>query len=141
MMFLAKKRGSVPKDLGLNLLVLKDKRNREEPYDQKLEENVRVIVGAENSEPAVLDAKGSFRIFVDRVGEAIVALHYPSSAMDQPTDIIKGKTAESVYAKIVEMGFVSRIDHAGYLGAELSKAEVALCTGKEYIQDRGLFTR
>ena len=34
MMFLAKKRGSVPKDLGVDLLVLKDKRNREEPYDR-----------------------------------------------------------------------------------------------------------
>ena len=141
MMFLAKRRCSVPKDLGINLLVLKDKRNREEPYNQKLEENVRVIVGAENSEPAVLDAKGSFRIFVDRVGEAIVAMHCPSSVMDQPTDIIKGKTAEGVYAKIVEMGLVSRIDHAGYLGTELSKAEIALRTGKEYIQDRGLFTK
>ena len=35
MMFLAKKRGSVPKDLGIHLLILKDKRNREEPYDKK----------------------------------------------------------------------------------------------------------
>ena len=35
MMFLAKKRGSVPKDLGIDLLILKDKRNREEPYDKR----------------------------------------------------------------------------------------------------------
>jgi len=33
MMFLAKKRGSFPKDLGIDLLILKDKRNREEPYE------------------------------------------------------------------------------------------------------------
>ena len=33
MMYLAKKRGSVPKDLGVDLLVLKDKRSREEPYN------------------------------------------------------------------------------------------------------------
>ena len=33
MMFLAKKRGSVPKDLGVDLLILKDKRNHEEPYN------------------------------------------------------------------------------------------------------------
>ena len=37
MMFLAKKRGSVPKDLGIDLLILKDKRIHEEPYDKKLE--------------------------------------------------------------------------------------------------------
>jgi dihydropteroate synthase-like protein len=141
MMFLAKRRGSVPKDLGINLLVLKDKRNREEPYDQKLEDSIPVLIGSENSDPAVLDEKGSFRIFVDRVGEAIVVLHYPSSMLDQPTEVIKGKTAQSVLAKILEMGFVSRMDHAGYLGAELSKAEVALRIGKEYIQEKGLFNK
>ena len=43
MMFLAKKRGSVPKDLGLDLLIFKDKRNREEPYDRILEEKAPVI--------------------------------------------------------------------------------------------------
>ncbi len=44
MMFLAKKRGSVPKDLGIDLLLLKDKRNREEIYDKGLEKKTRVLV-------------------------------------------------------------------------------------------------
>ncbi len=35
MMYLAKKRASVPKDLGIDLLVLKDKRSREEPYNPR----------------------------------------------------------------------------------------------------------
>jgi dihydropteroate synthase len=39
------------------------------------------------------------------------------------------------------MGLVSRLDHAAYLGSELAKAEIALKTGKEYIQDRGLFVK
>ena len=43
MMFLAKKRCSVPKDLGVDLLLLKDKRNREPLYDKALEKNVQVI--------------------------------------------------------------------------------------------------
>src|SRR5208337_859416 len=42
MMFLAKKRCSVPKDLGVDLLLLKDKRNREESYDKAFEKNVQV---------------------------------------------------------------------------------------------------
>ena len=42
MMFLAKKRGSVPKDLGVDLLVLKDKRNHEEAYDQTLEQQAHL---------------------------------------------------------------------------------------------------
>ena len=61
--------------------------------------------------------------------------------MTKPVNVIKGKTAESVYAKIVEMGLVSRLDHAAYLGSELAKAEIALRTGKEYIQDKELFKK
>ena len=141
MMFLAKKRGSVPKDLGLDLLLLKDKRNREEPYNKELETNAHVVAAPSESEPAVLDERGSFRIVVDRIEGTIVALHYTSLEMDKPINIIKGKTAESVYAKIAELGLVTRIDHAAYLGSELAKAEIALRTGKEYIQDSVLFKR
>ena len=75
MMFLAKKRGSVPKDLGVDLLVLKDKRNHEEAYDQTLEQQAPVIT-AEKADVAELDSKGSFTIQIDRKAEAIVALHY-----------------------------------------------------------------
>jgi dihydropteroate synthase len=39
------------------------------------------------------------------------------------------------------MGLVSTLDHAAYLGSELAKAEVALRTGKEYIQDSSLFKK
>ena len=55
--------------------------------------------------------------------------------------IIKGKTADAVYSKIVELGLVSNLGHAAYLGSELAKAEIALRTGKEYIQDKALFTK
>ena len=55
--------------------------------------------------------------------------------------IVKGKTAEQVYDQIVEKGLVSRLDHAAYLGSELAKAEIALRTGKEYIQDKPMFQR
>jgi dihydropteroate synthase-like protein len=141
MMFLAKKRGSVPKDLGLDLLVLKDKRNREEPYSKASEAKVPAVVATEKSEGTALDEKGSFRIVVDRAEEEIVALHYVSANMEKPDKVIKGKTAEGMLAKIAEMGLLSRIDHAGYLGSELAKAEIALRTGKEYIQDRALFSK
>jgi dihydropteroate synthase-like protein len=139
MMFLAQKRGSVPKDLGLDLLVLKDKRNREEPYDRALETNVYSVVAVEKTESVVQDEQGSFRILVDRVYGNIIALHYTSLELEKPVNIIKGKTAESVYAKIAELGLVTRVDHAAYLGNELAKAEIALKTGKQYIQDFSLF--
>jgi dihydropteroate synthase-like protein len=141
MMFLAKKRGSVPKDLGIDLLVLKDKRVREEPYDKKLEANATVVDASETLEPEVLDSEGMFKISIDRIENELVAVHYISLQMDKPINIIKGKTAEGIYTKIMEMGLVARLDHAAYLGSELAKAEIALRSGKEYIQDSQLFKK
>ncbi len=141
MMFLAKKRGSVPKDLGIDLLILKDKHVHEELYDKKLEAVAKVVNASDKSEAATLDSEGMFKIAVDREDNVLVAVHYISFDMSKPVNIIKGKTADSIYTKIVEMGLVSRLDHAAYLGSELAKAEVALKTGKEYIQDSSLFKK
>ena len=77
----------------------------------------------------------------DRVGGDIVALHYLSAKMEKPDKIIKGKTADAVYSTIIKLGLVSIENHAAYLGSELAKAEIALRTGKEYIQDRAMFTK
>jgi dihydropteroate synthase-like protein len=139
MMFLARKRGSVPKDLGIDLLVLKDKRTHEETYDAQLEANAQVTIADEAVEPASLDPQGVFRIAVDRSAGTIVALHFATGEAEKPTTIVKGKTAQAVYAKIVAKGLMTQLDHAAYLGSELAKAEIALRTGKEYIQDRTLF--
>jgi dihydropteroate synthase-like protein len=139
MMFLAKKRGSVPKDLGIDLLVLKDKRKREEAYNEILEADAQVTMADKAVEPATVDPQGMFKITVDRNAVSIVVLHFATSEKAKPSNIVKGGTAEAVYAKIVEMSLVTRLDHAAYLGSELAKAEIALKTGKEYIQDSPLF--
>ncbi len=141
MMFLAKKRGSVPKDLGIDLLILKDKRVHEEPYDKKLEANVKVANASEGTETVVLDSEGMFKISIDHTQSVLVAIHYTSIDMTKPVNIIKGKTAKSIYSEIVKAGLVSQLDHASYLGSELSKAEIALQTGKEYVQDTSLFKK
>jgi dihydropteroate synthase-like protein len=141
MMFLAKKRGSVPKDLGIDLLILKDKRVLEEPYDKKIEQGTKVVNAGDNFVPAVLDSAGMFKISVDQVDNVLIAAHYTLLDMTKPINVIKGKTADSVYAKILELGLVSRLDHAAYLGSELAKAEISLQTGKEYVQDKKLFKK
>jgi dihydropteroate synthase-like protein len=140
MMFLAKKRGSVPKDLGIDLLMLKDKRNHEEQYDKTIEKNVQVAI-AEKPDATFLDPKGAFTLMLDRPNKQIAALYYLSAKKAKPDVILKGKTADEVYRKIIELNLISRLEHAGYLGAELAKAEVALRTGKEYIQDKKLFEK
>ncbi|MDR0373461.1 MAG: dihydropteroate synthase-like protein [Nitrososphaerota archaeon] len=140
MMFLAKKRGSVPKDLGIDLLILKDKRVHEAPYDRRIEIDAKVVIVApEKVEPAPLDCLGAFRIFIDRSSSMIVAVHYALLNPNKPVNIIKGKTAGVVYAKILTMGLVSKLDHAAYLGSELAKAEIALRTDKSYLQDSSCF--
>jgi len=84
---------------------------------------------------------GMFKIYIDRVEGLLVALHYTSSDMVRPKNVFKGKTAESVHTKIVTFGLVTQLGHAAYLGIELAKAEIALQTGKEYIQDKELFLK
>ncbi|MCW4024006.1 MAG: dihydropteroate synthase-like protein [Candidatus Bathyarchaeota archaeon] len=139
MMFLAKKRGSVPRDLGLDLLILKDKNSREIPYDTALEGSSKVLVVKEQDLPFTVDPKGIFKIALDRQENLIVALHFKSFEAEKPSSIIKGKTAESVLGKILALELVSQFGHVAYLGRELGLAEVALITGKEYLQDGGLF--
>jgi dihydropteroate synthase-like protein len=141
MMFLAKKRGSVPKDLGIDLLILKDKQVHEEPYDQEMEIGTKIIDASENSEPVLLDPAGMFKISIDRTLGLLVAMHFSPSNSSKPNKIVKGRTAESVYTKITELGLVSTLDHAAYVGSELSKGEIALLTGKEYVQDNALFKK
>jgi dihydropteroate synthase-like protein len=141
MMFLAKKRGSVPKDLGIDLLVLKDKRSFEEPYSAEAENDAKVSAADEQPTQAVLDRAGAFKIAVDRQNSLIIATHFRADDMSKPVNVVKGKTAEAVCQKIIELGLVTQLDHAAYLGVELSKAEIALNTGKSYVQDLALFKK
>jgi len=140
MMYLAKKRASVPKDLGINLLILKDKRSREEPYNAALEQKTNVTLAVDNEiEQLERDSVGMFKIAVDRKNKDIIAALYTDIQMNKPVHIIKGKTARAVYIKIIQLKLVTCLDHAAYLGIELEKAENALKLDKEYIQETPLF--
>lgn len=130
MMFLAKNRDSIPKDLGINLVIYKDKRKPDsliEDYD------VPVVEGSEDYK-FKQDPEGSFKIMTENGG--IVAVHYKRM---KPQIAIQGKTAKAVYDEIIKMGLISRIEHATYLGSELEKAEIAAKLNKKYLQDFPLF--
>lgn len=130
MMFLAKNRGSIPKDLGIDLIILKDKRKSE-----NIKEIIEapVIKGLENYK-FKQDPQGSFKIMVEN--GSIKAVHYIKM---KPDLIINGGTAKAVYDKIIEMNLISRLEHATYLGSELQKAEIAFKLNKNYVQDFELF--
>jgi dihydropteroate synthase-like protein len=132
MMFLAKNRNSIPKDLGINLVILKDKRKPEIVIEDI---DAPIIEGAEDYK-FKQDPCGSFKILVDE--GFIKAIHYLKM---QPDLIIKGETAKAIYDELIKRNLVSRIEHATYLGAELQKAEIAAKLNKEYVQDFPLFKK
>ena len=138
MMFLAKHRKSIPKDLGINLVAFKDKHKRNDIILNEREgiEETRQV------EPMkfVRDKAGSFKINVDygtTVRDSrITATHFKKN---KPDLVIVGHSAKEIYEEIITKELVTRMEHAAYLGSELQKAEIAMITGKEYVQDFELF--
>ena len=138
MMFLAKHRKSIPKDLGINLVEFKDKHKRND-----------IIVNERDGVPEIRQKKpmkfirdkaGSFKIHVDYAttvkDSRITATHFKKN---EPDFVIVGHSAKEIYEEIIEKELVTRMEHAAYLGSELQKAEIAMITGKEYVQDFELF--
>lgn len=78
------------------------------------------------------DEAGYFRIEIQ--GEELVAKHYLNDGRQTAFEF-KGKSAGAIYKKIINENLVSRLDHAAYLGQELSRAEACLKGKKEYIQE------
>lgn len=129
MMALSKERGSAPKDLGIDLLLAKEKRRRE--FGTMPEAPVQ----ARESEGWHLDPVGCFKIDItaDEIRDGRL---YPGKIVARNKKIaITGATAKEVLDTIVRLGLVSRLDHAAYLGRELMKAELALKFKRSYSQD------
>ena len=58
----------------------------------------------------------------------------------QNTEIaVAGRSARDILNTLIDMGLVSRLDHAGYLGRELERAEIALGLKRDYVQDEPLW--
>jgi dihydropteroate synthase len=106
-----------------------------------------------------LDPNGYLIIYLDREARLINAKHFlnviderglavdPETGKVIPargkverthTTVFSGRTAKELCVKIFEETQpcpVTLLDHAAYLGREFVRAEVALVTGQEYIQD------
>ena len=138
MMFLAKNRKSIPKDLGINMVVFKDKHKRNDIIVNELDG----IPEVRQDKPLkfIRDKAGSFKISIDYQttvkDSRIVATHFKKNKADL---VIVGSTAKEVYEEIISKELVTRMEHAAYLGSELQKAEIAMLTGKDYVQDFELF--
>jgi dihydropteroate synthase-like protein len=110
-----------PKDLGLDLLILKEKRKRREPplrYES-------IDDAAPAPDEITYDPRGNFRIGIE--GGCIVAVVHGRA--------VRGCSWADVFARILERGDVSLLDHAAYLGKELYKAELAIRFNRSFEQD------
>jgi len=110
-----------PKDLGLDLLILKEKHKRREPPLRY--ESIDEAPAA--SEEIVYDPRGNFRIGIE--GDCIVAVVHGRA--------VRGRSWADVFSTILASGDVSLLDHAAYLGKELYKAELALRFRRSFEQD------
>ena len=123
MMILAQWRKTPPKDLGLDLLISKEKRHLpEEPMPGQ-------FIPAGNEHKFELDNAGSFRILLAQ-GKILAG---------NGSLTVAGINAKDLLNTLIDMGLVKRLDHVGYLGRELEKAEIALALKRSYIQDEPLW--
>ncbi|MEO0968400.1 MAG: DUF4346 domain-containing protein [Cyanobacteria bacterium J06639_18] len=106
-----------------------------------------------------LDPAGYFIIYLDRGAGLICAKHFNNEVNEQglavdpetgkpipanvrverqATALFTGRTAKEICVQLFESikpSSVSRFDHAAYLGREFMRAELALVTGQDYVQD------
>ncbi|HEY9749465.1 MAG TPA: DUF4346 domain-containing protein [Allocoleopsis sp.] len=106
-----------------------------------------------------LDPGGYFIIYIDREANQICAKHYTNTINDRGlatdpetgevipvrgkverthTKIYSGRSAKELCIQLFESqepSLVTKLDHAAYLGRELVRAEIAMLSGQEYVQD------
>ena len=91
----------------------------------------------------VMDPKGYFLIAVDRknnllrVGYCKFTKLGNNPVHDMVAEIV-GKTAIEIVNTLIKENYISSLQHAGDMGIELCKAELALKNNLDYVQDKDL---
>jgi dihydropteroate synthase len=122
-------------------------------------DNLRIIDDELSKRDLELDPGGYFIIYLDRETGLICAKHFTNViderglAVDPETGkvipakgkverthstLYTGRTAKELCVAIFEQTQpcpVTKLDHAAYLGREFVRAESALISGQEYVQD------
>ena len=127
--------------------------------NSKLKEEITAIDNKLSKRHIALDPAGYFIIYLDRDAGLICAKHFTNIinekglAVDPETGkviaargkvervaetVFTARTAKELAVKIIEETKptpLTMLDHAAYLGREFTRAEYALISGGEYIQD------
>ncbi|MBP5083771.1 MAG: dihydropteroate synthase-like protein [Methanomicrobium sp.] len=112
-----------PKDLGLGLFKIKEKRRRITPPPE-YERSVIVPEGDPDGD-LTYDPRGNVRICIE--DGLIVAVHKGCA--------FKGRNWYDIFEALLKDDRVSLMSHAAYLGKELYKAELALRYNRSFDQD------
>ena len=89
----------------------------------------------------VMDHKGYFLINIDRknnllrVGFCKFTKQGNNPVNDMVAEIV-GKTAIEIVNTLIKENYISNLQHAGDMGIELCKAELALKNNLNYVQDK-----
>ncbi len=109
-------------------------------YDPEEDADVTKIQAAYSSEKEwVMDPKGFFTIRPFPKEKLIRVRYYNVVEGGYKKELlIEGKTAEEIIQTIVRDKLASSLQHVGYLGQELMKAEVAMELNLDFVQDSPL---
>ena len=91
----------------------------------------RVIAPSNISYDLQIDKAGEYVVRAEK--KSILVEHYNSKG--ELLRIVEGTTARDVCITLIRNGWVSRLDHAAYLGRELTLAEAAMKQGLPYEQN------
>jgi tetrahydromethanopterin S-methyltransferase subunit A len=103
-------------------------------FAQPVAEPAVPIVHARDPDRLSPDPAGFFVVYPDARRERLVVEHYTVAAVLDC--VIEGTSPAAIAAEAIERGLLTRLDHAAYLGRELTRAERALNNGERYVQDR-----
>ena len=139
--FAAKCRNAPPKGHGINVLLAKSRTAND--LDIQIPTKVETIkLESQEKELYSLDIerdpKGNFTIWTDYHKQLIHIIHQDPQT-NEPTLLLKAKTAKQIFDEIIKRGLVTKLSHAFYLGRELERAEVCLYLGKTYTQNEQTF--
>jgi len=96
-----------------------------------IDEVESLVAGTYDPKYIKLDKAGYFVVNIE--GERIVVEHYDYK--ENLLRNIEGRDARNLYLTLIERGWITRVDHAAYVGKELAKAELSILHGFEYLQD------
>jgi len=85
----------------------------------------------------VMDPKGYFLINIDRKNNLLRVGQGNNPVNDMVAEIV-GKTAIEIVNTLIKENYISSLQHAGDMGIELCKAELALKNNLDYVQDKDL---